>query len=50
MSEWHRENPELAEQIAALPPSQQLAAERSLIPDPRAIADEQRKREREEGQ
>lgn len=42
MSEWHRNNPELAEEIAKLPPSMQNAAERALIPDPLEQADRER--------
>ncbi len=45
MSQWHRENPELAEEIAKLPLSEQNAAERALMPDPLERAD----RERDEG-
>ncbi len=47
MSEWHRENPELAEEIAKLPPSMQNAAERALIPDPSDWADQERKERKE---
>ncbi len=49
MSEWHRENPELAEEIAKLPPSMQNAAERALIPSSLEIADRWRKESRDDG-
>ncbi len=47
MGEWHRNNPELAEEISRLPPSEQLAAERAAMVDPLEVADQQRKEARE---
>lgn len=47
MGQWHREHPEEAERIAALPPSQQNGAERAAIGDPAERADLARKRLRE---
>lgn len=42
MSQWARENPELMEEIASLPPSQQNAAMRAVMPDPLEAADRAR--------
>ncbi len=47
MGEWHRNNPEAAEEIANLPPSEQLGAERAAMVDPLEVADQQRKEARE---
>lgn len=47
MSGWHRDNPEAAERIAALPLSEQLAAERAVVPDPLERADRERRERRE---
>lgn len=47
MSGWHREHPEEAERIAALPLSEQNAAERAVIPDPLEHADRERRERRE---
>lgn len=47
MSRWHRDHPDQAEAIAMLPPSEQSAAERMLLPDPLEMADQLRKERKE---